>query len=186
MKQIPFGAVMVWRLALPILCAFLSACGVGANFRPIPMTPEESTLVSRAQASDPHEAKDARRSFVEKHPEWSDSAKMAVARGEAVPEMTRVQVRAAWGPGELRQMAGGFIIDQTLRERWLYDRSPLLVMAYFLDERLVEARAFDLGTNAVPIARGEFGFVLPQRESGSSRYPGIELLKHAQRIQPKW
>ena len=180
-------AAAVWlQLKLFAACLMLSACGVESDFRPIAMSGEEEALVMRVQSSDPAAAANARAAFIEGHPEWPESTKAAIIRGEAVRDMTRLQVRAAWGVGGVRQMAGGFIIDRQLRERWLYDRSPLLVMAYFVDEKFVEGKAFDENALSVSIARGEFGCVLPSRNSKSSRYPGIELLHHAQRVQPKW
>ncbi len=167
------------------VCMWLTGCGPG-NSRPIPMTRAEQSFALHAQDADPAKAKEARAGFVAEHQEWDEATKRAVLKGEVVKGMTRAQVRAAWSYGEIRQMAGGAIIDRQRRERWLYDRAPLLVMAYFRNDLFVEAKAYDRDDAPVGLARGEVGFLLPARTERPLPPGDTELLRRAYGVEPEW
>lgn len=151
------------------------------------MSGVERSRALEVQSGDPVIAESARADIIAGHPEWTSEAKNAVMRGEVITGMTRLQVCAAWGAdNSLRQIAGGFMSDRTPRERWLYDRAPLLVMAYFADGVLVKARAYDSIGTPVAIEMGEFGLRLPSRSAVPASLGDNRLLLLAQRVDPDW
>lgn len=169
------------------LCLFVSGCGVGSNYRTIPMSESEQAGTSRILSVDVDTATKIRSEIIKGHPEWDETFKAAIMQGEVVSGMSRLQVRAAWG-GDLycRQMAGGHIIDRQPRERWLYDQAPLLVMAFFADELFVTARAYDSDGNLAPIEQGLIGLRMPPRRTAPTQYGDASLLRLAQRVGPKY
>jgi len=165
----------------------LSGCGVSNHYREIPMTDAERALTLNVQAKDSAVAEAARSDIVTGHPEWNDDIKLAIKRGEVLAGMTRLQVQSAWGWDiYCRQFAGGHIIDRQCRERWLYDRAPMLVMAYFVGDTFVTARAYDGAGTPVAIDSGTYGLRLPDTTAATSQRGDDRLLHLALRIDPVW
>ncbi len=96
-----------------------------------------SDLAPRSRTT-PTRADEARRQLVDNHPEWPEDARQAILNGEVLPGMTRPQAMAACGIGFMREMS-----YRPYRERWFYDRDPLIVVLYFLDDTLVGAKGID-------------------------------------------
>ncbi|MBU1091802.1 DUF2845 domain-containing protein [Patescibacteria group bacterium] len=68
------------------------------------------------------------------HPEWSESIRSKVLRGEVGIGMTKSQVKASWGePDDINRTAGSWGVN----EQWVYDRGNFNVQYIYFKNNVV-------------------------------------------------
>jgi hypothetical protein len=171
-----------------VLCLALTACVAGPG-TPLPTTREETAVAIALQSGNTDAVSKARDQLLDKRPAWDAATKDAITKSEAVIGMNRFQVRAAWGGGELREQSNGTffdILELDPRERWFYDRVPLVVVAYFEKDALIEVKGFDREGKTVALERGERGFVMPSRAVRASERGETPFCQQVRDVVPEW